>query len=56
MELFDEDIDNTHKTHCLRKVVLVGKILDDERTNSFTKQGRKLLVLDIILASISVCR
>lgn len=48
MELFDEDIDNTHKAHCLRKVVLVGKVLDDERANSFTKQGRKLLVLDII--------
>jgi hypothetical protein len=37
VELFDEDVDNTHEPHGLRKIVLVGKVLDDERAHSFTK-------------------
>ena len=45
VELLDKDVHHSHKAHCLGKVVLVGKVLDDQRTDSFAQERCKFLVL-----------
>ena len=45
MELFDQDVNHTHEAHGLGKVMLVGKVFDDQWADSLAEESCKLLML-----------